>query len=77
MAVFNEGDKVKIKDRKNWPIPYRFTNGEGTVEKWIVWDELMEEFDDFTFIHLEKAEGDGQAYVGKYFLFPTESLEKI
>lgn len=77
MVEFKEGDKVRIKDRKDWPVPYRYANGEGTVVKWIEWDELMDEFRDFTYIHLEKADGDGKAYIGKYLLFPSETLEKI
>ena len=79
MAKIKVGDRVRIKKRANWPSPpgYRLTNAEGTVVKWVEYDEAMEEFQDFVYVHLEKAKGDGKVYIGNDMFFRAENLEKI
>lgn len=79
MAKFKVGDKVRIKPRGNWPSPpgYRFANAEGTVIKWVEYDEAMKEFNDFVYIRIEKAHGEGQTYVGDSLLFKADNLEII
>ena len=79
MAEFKVGDKVRIKEREGWPSPpvYRYANAEGTVVKWVEWDETMEDFQDFVCVHLESAEGEGKVYIGNDMFFRAKNLEKI
>jgi hypothetical protein len=79
MAEIKTGDKVRIKSRKDWPSPpgFRLANAEGTVVKWVEYDEVMEAFQDFVYVHLEKAEGEGRVYIGNNMAFRVEDLEKI
>ena len=79
MADFKIGNRVKVKGRADWPSPpgFRLTNAEGTVVKWVDYDEVMEEFEDYFHVLLEKADGEGKAYVGNTFVFRVENLEKI
>ena len=78
MAEIKTGDKVRVKNRTDWPTPpgYVLANAEGTVIKWVE-DELMEDFKDYAFVQLEKAEGNAQVYIGRAMFFPVESLEKV
>ena len=79
MAAFKVGDRVRVKGRADWPSPPGFvlTNAEGTVVKWVDYDETMEEFQDYFHVKLEKANGQGQVYIGNTFVFRVENLEKI
>jgi hypothetical protein len=79
MATIKVGDKVRIKDRAHWPSPpgYRFANAEGTVVKWVEYDETMEDFKDFVYVHIEKAQGEGNVYIGNNMFFFAENVEKI
>ena len=79
MAEIKAGDRVKIKERKDWPSPpgYRLANAEGTVVKWAEWEEPMEDFQNHICVHIEKAEGDGKIFIGKDVFFRFENLEKI
>ena len=73
------GDKVRIKDRKDWPSPpgYLFANAEGTVVNWIDWEEPMEEFQDYAYVSIEKAGTGAEEFIGKCEFFRVTSLEKI
>ena len=77
MAGIKVGDKVRVKDRKDWPSPpgYRFANAEGTVIKWVEWDETMEEFQDYALVRLAKAAAE--EFIGKAEVFRVEELEKL
>ena len=79
MAEFKIGDRVRVKGRTDWPSNPGFvlTGAEGTVVKWVDYDEVMEEFQDYFHILLDKADGKGQVYIGNTFVFRTENLEKI
>ena len=79
MSSIEVGDRVKIKDRKVWPSPpgYRFDDAEGVVVKWVEYDASGDDFKDFVYVHLEKANGEGAEYIGSHLLFRAESLEKI
>ena len=79
MANINLGDRVRVKDRKDWPSPPGFVlaNAEGTVIKWVEWDEVMEEFQDCALIKLDKAEGAGEVYIDNKMYLRVEDLEKI
>ena len=79
MAEIKVGDRVRVQNRTDWPTPpgYILANSEGTVTKWIESDVIMEEFKDFAYVQLEKAEGDAQVYIGRTMFFPVEQLEKI
>ena len=79
MAKIKVGDRVRIKDRAQWPSPpgYRFAKAEGTVVKWVEYDETMEDFKDFVYVHIEKAQGEGKVYIGNNMFFLAENVEKI
>jgi hypothetical protein len=79
MAEIKVGDRVRIKDRADWPSPpgYRFAYAEGTVIKWIEYDEIMEDYKDYAYVRLEKAAGNAEVYIGNEMLFLVENLEKI
>jgi hypothetical protein len=79
MATFALGDNVRIKARKDWPTPpgYRFAKAEGTVDRWVSFDEAMKEFGDFVFVRIDKAQGEGKEYIGNKLFFRAENLEKI
>lgn len=80
MAKFNMGDKVRIKDRPDWPNSpgYRFAGAQGTVIE-SDFDELMGEFlPHMVFVKLEKAGENAKEYVvDAGFWFLTEYVEKI
>jgi len=77
MAEIKVGDKVRVKNRKDWPSPpgYRLANAEGTVIKWVEWDETMEEFRDYALVRLEKTVAE--EYIGKAEVFRVANLEKV
>ncbi|OGO20847.1 MAG: hypothetical protein A2144_14510 [Chloroflexi bacterium RBG_16_50_9] len=79
MAEIKVGDRVRIKDRKDWPKPpgYRLANSEGTVVKWIEWGEVLEEFQDYAHVRLEKAPAEANEFIGRSTVFRVENLEKI
>jgi hypothetical protein len=79
MARVKVGDKVRVKNRKDWPSPpgYRLANAEGTVIKWVEWDETMAEFQDYALVKLEKTAAGAKEYIGKAEVFRVEDLKKI
>lgn len=79
MAEIKVGDKVRVKDKKDWPSPPGFilANAEGTVIKWVEDDEIMGGFEDFIYVHLEKAVGEGKVYIDHDVYFQVEDLEKV
>ena len=79
MDVIQIGDKVRIKNKENWPVKpgYIFADAEGTVVKWIEYNEALKEFKNFILIKIEKAEGDGAAYIGNKMCFRIDDVVKI
>ena len=79
MAGIKIGDRVRVKDKAGWPSPPGFVlaNAEGTVIKWVEYDEVMEEFQEFALVRLDKAQGAGKVYVGSKMYLRVEELEKI
>ena len=79
MYKIKVGHKVRIRSKPDWVNPpgFRFGNAEGTVIRWSLDDALMENFKDFAYIRVEKAEGDGKVYTGDTLMFRVEDLEKI
>lgn len=79
MMAINTGDRVRVKDRADWPSPpgYRLANAEGTVVKYLVDEEVLEKFQNYIFVKLEKVEGEGSVYIGNKMYFKLENLEKI
>ncbi|OGO20372.1 MAG: hypothetical protein A2144_11270 [Chloroflexi bacterium RBG_16_50_9] len=77
MAKIKIGDRVRIKDHKDWPKPpgYRLANAEGTVAKWCEWEEIFEDFQDYAYVHLEKT--DGGTYDAASMFFQVANLQKI
>ena len=75
MAEFKIGDKVRIKDRTDWPSPpgYRLANAEGVVAKWNDLEEVMADFQDFIYVRLDKDKD--KANIGKT-LFCSNSKSK-
>ena len=79
MTNIKIGDRVKVKDRADWPSPpgFRLANAEGTVVAYLEYDEVLERFQDYIYVQLEKAEGEGKVYLGNRMFFKSENLEKI
>jgi hypothetical protein len=77
MANYNVGDRVRVKDRKDWATPpgYKLANSEGTVVKVTEWQEILEEFQEYVKVKIEKTSADVK--VGTELLFREENLEKI
>jgi len=55
MVEVKLGDRVRIKDRANWPSPpgYLFANAEGTVIKWIEYEQVMEDYQEYIYIQFK------------------------
>jgi len=73
------GDRVRVKTKAGWPAPpgYRFAGAEGTVVKWVEYDDAMADFcDTVACVRLESAFGEGEAYVGSSLLFRPDDLEQ-
>jgi len=77
MIEVKVGDRVRIKDRPDWPNPpgYRLKNSEGTVVEWFEWDEPMAEFQDCIHVKLDKCLI--MEYIGNTMPFEALYLEKI
>ena len=77
MAEIKAGDRVRVKDRKDWPSPpgYRLANSEGTVVKWVEYKEVMEDFKNYVHVKVEKS--GAEEYVGVTAVFLATNLEKI
>jgi len=77
MTDIKLGDRVRIKGRSDWPFPpaYRLTDTEGIVMK--VWEsmDVMEEFQEYLNVRIEKTTADFA--VGTSLIFRAENLEKI
>jgi hypothetical protein len=78
MAAIKLGDKVRIKDRRDWPKPpgYRLANSEGTVVKICEWLELLDEFPEYVKVKIEKTNAS-HVRVGTTMVFRVDGLEKI
>ena len=80
MAEFKVGDKVRIKDRKDWPTPpgFIFANAEGAVVNWTEKEEFWKGYEEFVYVQIEKAEGAAAVYItSNPKFFRVEELEKI
>ncbi|OGO21145.1 MAG: hypothetical protein A2144_02035 [Chloroflexi bacterium RBG_16_50_9] len=76
MAKFKIGDKVRVKDRKDWPIPpYRLANSEGIVVKMAEWEEAVKEFQEYIKVQIKKS--GAKEYIGAPLIFRAENLEKV
>jgi hypothetical protein len=77
MTEIKVGDRVRVKDRKGWPSPpgYALAKSEGTVVKWVAYDEVTEEFRNYTHVKIEKSAA--KEYIGITVFIRVENLEKI
>jgi acyl dehydratase len=76
--VSHVGDRVRLKAPRDWPADpcFRFEGAEGTVVKWVEYDEAMAVFCDVVVcVRIDSACGEGQAYVGSPLLFRPDDLE--
>jgi len=76
MAQFKDGDKVRISALPvNWPdcTEFPFMGAEGTVETWVDWPEVMDPYDEYVFVKMDKAKG----YEGVHLIFHDHTLTKI
>lgn len=76
MAKYKLGDRVRVKDRKDWPSPpgYRLAGSEGTVVKICEWPEILEDFPEYFKVQIEKTRADVE--VGTKMLLREENLER-
>ena len=77
MADLKVGDRVRVKDQKDWPSPpgYRFAGSEGTVGKWVEWEEPLKDFQDYVYVKIDKS--TASEYIGASLFFEAANLEKI
>ena len=64
----------------DWPAQpgFRFAGAEGTVEKWVEYDDAMADFRDVVVcVRIESAHGEGRDYIDSPLLFRPEDLEAI
>jgi len=79
-SKFAVGDRVRIRALPKWPSPpgFRFAGAEGTVVKWVEYEDPMAEFADFVAcVRVEKAAGEAEAYVGNSLIFLCSDLERV
>jgi acyl dehydratase len=77
-APFSEGDRVRFKAQPDWPADpgFRFEGAEGTVIKWVEYEDAMADFSDVVVcVRIESAHGEGEAYIGSPLLFRPEDME--
>ena len=79
MVKFNIGDKVRIKDRQDWPTPpgYRLANSEGTITK--IWEQDVpqgEIFQEYVQVKIEKTECK-ELDISHTYNFRQENIELI
>jgi hypothetical protein len=77
--IFKQGEKVIVNNRIDWPDPpgYPFTNAEGTVVPWIEYSEVLQQFSEFVFVRIDKAEGRAASYMGGTYCFHADTLIKV
>ena len=74
-AKINIGDRVRIKNRKDWPSPpgYKLANSEGQVVEVEDWAE--EDVEGFIKVQLQKTKSDFE--IGTQLTLRSEAVEKI
>lgn len=77
--VFKLGERVMVNGRSDWPDPpgYPFANAEGTVVPWIEYSEVLQQFSEFVYVRIDKAEGRAAQYVGGAYCFHADNLIKV
>ena len=68
MEKLQVGDRVRIKDRPEWPGRYRLVGTEGTIVE-------LHEPDGYVMINVEKTEAD--VNIGTTLTFRSDAVEKI
>ncbi|MCX8031903.1 MAG: MaoC family dehydratase N-terminal domain-containing protein [Thermoleophilia bacterium] len=79
-AQFAVGDKVRLRPKAEWPNPpgFRFAGAEGTVVKWVEYDEPMKEFQGLVVcVRIDRASGEAEPYVGSTLMFLSSDLERV
>lgn len=80
MMDIKVGDRVRVKPQAGWPIPpgYRFEGAEGTVVKWVQYDDAMADFKDFVIcLKMDTGKGEAAEYVGSTLLFRVQDVEPV
>lgn len=79
MAAFKVGDRVIVNGRTDWPDPpgYRFAGAEGTVARWVQFEDTLEGFSDFVYVRIDKAGDRAAGCVGNSYYFRAEDLIKV
>lgn len=78
MTKLGIGDRVRIKAQPDWPVPpgYRFEGAEGTIVKWVEYEQAMTDFtDSVVCVRIDKAES--KVYVESSLIFRVEDVEKL
>lgn len=68
MEKLQAGDKVKVKDRPEWPGRYRLAGTEGTIVE-------LQEPAGYVMINVKKTEAD--VSIGTTVTFRSDAVEKI
>jgi len=79
MAKFKIGDKVKISTQEEWPDCTKFllAGAEGTVGQWVDWPEAMDPYNEYIYVMVDKAQGEGKVYEGVNMIFHESTLKKV
>jgi hypothetical protein len=76
MAELKVGDRVRVKNRADWPLPpgYRLANSEGVVCK--IWEEAGPEgYRQYVAVKFDRTRKDVD--ISRPYNFRRESLEKF
>lgn len=78
MTGIKVGDRVRLRKATQYPCPgYVFGDAEGTVNKWLEWEELMEGFEDYVYVKLDKTAPGAEEFINKGEFFLLSEVEKI
>lgn len=79
MTQFKVGNRVRIKERPDWPTPpgFRLAGAEGKIVRWTYYSEIMDDFETYRHVRIEKAFGEAKVYEGNTFCLRSEDLVGI
>lgn len=77
MAELKVGDRVRIKERPDWPSQpgYLLAGSEGVIANWSNWPELFLDFPEYVFVVVDKPARPDDT--GLSLVLRTENLEKL
>lgn len=78
MSEIKIGDKVRLSSNPQYPCPgYVLGDAEGTIINWLEWEELMEGFEDYVYVKIDKTGKEGKEFIGKCEFFLKSDIQKM